>query len=74
MDHVDHIRKVAGIDYIGLGPDYSPVKGWRWVEGAERFEGMPNVVREMVRRGYTGEEIGKVVGGNLLRLYRRVWK
>lgn len=73
VDHMDRIKKVAGIDHIGLGPDYSPMKGWRWVEGAERFEGMPNVVREMVRRGYTDQEIQKVLGLNLMRVYREVW-
>jgi membrane dipeptidase len=73
VDHMDRIRQVAGVDYIGLGPDYSPMKGWRWIEGAETFAGMPNVVREMVRRGYTDEEIRKVLGGNLMRLYQAVW-
>jgi membrane dipeptidase len=73
VDHIDHIRDVAGIDYIGLGPDYSPMKGWRWIEGAERMEGMPNVVREMVRRGYTDSQIEKVLGLNLMRVYRQVW-
>jgi len=74
VDHMDRIKQVAGIDYIGLGPDYSPMKGWRWIEGAETFAGMPNVVREMVRRGYTDEEIRKVLGGNLMRLYKTVWR
>jgi membrane dipeptidase len=74
VDHMDRIRQVAGIDYIGMGPDYSPMKGWRWVEGAENFAGMPNVVREMVRRGYTDEEVRKVLGGNLMRLYAAVWR
>jgi membrane dipeptidase len=73
VDEMDHIKKVAGIDCVALGPDYSPVKGWRWIEGAESFAGMPNVVRELVRRGYTDEEIEKVLGRNLMRLYQRVW-
>jgi membrane dipeptidase len=69
---MDRIRQVAGIDYVGLGPDYSPMHGWRWVEGAERFAGMPNVAREMVRRGYTDTEIRKVLGLNLMRVYGKV--
>lgn len=73
VDHIDRIRQVAGIDYVGLGPDYSPMQGWRWVEGAERFVDMLNVAREMVRRGYTDIEIRKVLGLNLMRVYRRVW-
>ena len=74
VDHIDRIKQVAGIDYAGLGPDYSAMKGWRWIEGAETFAGMPNVVREMVHRGYTDEEIRKVLGGNLMRLYGTVWR
>lgn len=74
VDHMDRIRQVSGVDSIGLGPDYSPMQGWRWVEGAERMEGMINVVRVMVRRGYTDEEIEKVLGRNLMRVYSQVWK
>jgi membrane dipeptidase len=73
VDHIDHFRAVAGIDHIGLGTDYFPEKGWKWVAGAETIEGMKNVVREMVYRGYTDAEIEKVLGRNLLRVYRQVW-
>jgi membrane dipeptidase len=73
VDHIDRIQQVAGIDYVELGPDYSPMQGWRWVEGAERFVGMPNVAREMVRRGYSDTEIRKVLGLNLMRVYGKVW-
>jgi membrane dipeptidase len=73
VDHIDRIKQVAGIDSVGLGPDYSPMKGWRWVEGGETFAAMPNVAREMVRRGYSDDEIRKVLGGNLMRLYQTVW-
>lgn len=74
VDEIDHIKKVAGIDVIALGPDYSPMQGWRWIEGGETYAGMPNVVREMVFRGYTDGDIEKVLGGNLVRLYSAVWK
>ena len=74
VDHVDYIRKLAGIDYVALGVDYFPERGWRWIEGADAMTGMPNVVRELVRRGYSDEEIAKVVGLNLMRVYRKVWK
>ena len=71
---MDYIRKLTGIDYVALGVDYFPEKGWRWIEGAEAMQGMPNVVRELIRRGYSNEEIAKVVGQNLMRVYRKVWK
>jgi len=74
VDHIDYVRKLVGIDSVALGVDYFPESGWRWVEGAERMEYMPNVLREMLRRGFTDEEIEKVLGGNLIRVYRSVWK
>lgn len=73
VDHIDYIRKLVGVDYIALGVDYFPEGGWRWIEGAEHMEKMPNILREMVRRGYTDQEIQKVLGGNLIRVYKSVW-
>jgi membrane dipeptidase len=73
VDHIDYIRKLVGIDYVALGVDYFPERGWRWAEGAERMEHMPNVVRVMVRKGYSDEEIRKVLGGNLIRVYKAAW-
>lgn len=65
VDHIDHIKKVAGIDHIGLGSDYdgvpflpAPMKG---------AEDMVLVTYEMLRRGYTEQEIRKVLGENFLR-------
>jgi membrane dipeptidase len=74
VDHIDYVRKLVGIDYAALGVDYFPERGWRWAEGAEHMEYMPNVLREMVRRGFTDGEIRKVLGENLIRVYREVWK
>jgi membrane dipeptidase len=73
VDHIDYIKNLVGTEYVGLGVDYSPMKGWRWIEGAEIMEGMVNVAREMVRRGYTDEEIERVLGLNLMRVYQQVW-
>jgi membrane dipeptidase len=73
VDHVDYIKRLVGVDSVALGVDYFPEQGWRWVQGAERMRGMPNVVREMVRRGYRDDEIEKVLGLNLMRVYRAVW-
>lgn len=74
VDHIDYIKRLVGIDSVALGVDYFPEKGWRFIEGAEKMSGMPNVVREMVRRGYSDEEIQKVLGSNLMRIYGKVWK
>jgi membrane dipeptidase len=74
VDHVDYIKRLVGIDSVALGVDYFPENGWRFIEGGERMSGMPNVVREMIRRDYSDEEIQKVLGLNLMRIYRKVWK
>jgi membrane dipeptidase len=73
VDHIDHIRKLVGMDYVGIGTDYFPERGYRLIEGAETIAGMPNVVREMVRRDYSDDEIQKFLGRNLMRVYREVW-
>lgn len=69
VDHIDHIKKVAGIDHVGLGSDYDgvpflppPMKG---------VEDLPLVTYEMLRRGYTEQEIRKVLGENFLRAFER---
>jgi membrane dipeptidase len=72
VDHIDHIKKVAGIDHAGLGSDYDgvpflppPMKG---------AEDLALVTYEMLRRGYTETEIRKVLGENLLRAMDRMEK
>ena len=74
VDNMDYIKKLVGVDYIALGTDYFPEKGYPWIRGSETMRDMPNVAREMVRRGYTDDEIQKVLGLNLVRVYRRVWQ
>jgi membrane dipeptidase len=74
VDQIEYIRKLIGIDYVALGTDYFAERGVRWIEGAERISGMINVVREMVRRGFSDADIQKVLGLNLMRLYGEVWK
>jgi membrane dipeptidase len=73
VDHIDYIRGLVGIDSIGLGPDFFPEPGWRWIEGAGQMRLLPNVVREMVRRDFTDEEIEKVLGKNLVRVFVENW-
>ena len=67
VDHIDHIKKVAGIDHVGLSSDYdgvpflpTPMKG---------VEDLPLVTYEMLRRGYTEAEVRKVLGENFLRAF-----
>lgn len=72
VDHMDHIKKVAGIDHVGLGSDYdgvpylpTPMKG---------AEDLVLVTYEMLRRGYTEQEVKKVLGENFLRAFAQAEK
>jgi len=65
VDHIDHIRNVAGIDYVGLGSDFDGVPFLP--AGMNGAEDLVLVTYEMLRRGYSETEIKKVLGENLLR-------
>ena len=68
-DHIDHVRNVAGIDHIGLGGDYDGVTSL--ARGLEDVSGYPNLTAELLYRGYTEEEICKILSGNLFRVLER---
>uniref|UniRef100_A0A3Q1E9T3 Dipeptidase n=1 Tax=Acanthochromis polyacanthus TaxID=80966 RepID=A0A3Q1E9T3_9TELE len=69
-DHFDHIKKVAGVDIIGFGGDYDGVT--RVPEGLEDVSKVPDLVAELLRRGWTDEEVKKALGDNLLRVFTEV--
>jgi membrane dipeptidase len=71
VDHIDHAVKVAGIDHVGVGTDFD---GGGGVAGFNDHSEALNVTVELVRRGYTEEQIGKIWGGNLMRVWRQVNK
>jgi len=71
-DHIDHIRKVAGIDHIGLGGDFDGITSV--VQGLEDVSTYPALTAELLRRGYKDDEIRKVLGQNILRVMRAVEK
>jgi membrane dipeptidase len=66
--HIDHIKKVAGIDHIGLGGDFDGIT--TVPEGLEDVSKYPAVTAELLRRGYTDDEIKKILGLNILRVMR----
>jgi membrane dipeptidase len=68
-DHIDYIRKLAGIDHIGLGSDFEGFHGA--TEGLEDVSKYPALLAELVRRGYSAEDIKKVAGLNVLRVLRQ---
>ena len=72
VDHIDHIKKVAGIDIIGIGSDYDGVPFLP--EGMEGMEDLALVTYEMLRRGYSETDIKKVFGENFLRAFSKAEK
>ena len=66
-DHIDRVVKLAGIDHVGFGSDFDGV-GDSLPTGLEDVSKYPNLIAELLRRGYSDEEIEKVCGGNALRL------
>ncbi len=71
VDHIDHVKNLVGIDYVGIGSDFDGGGGLKDCVDVAQF---PNITREMVKRGYTEEEIIKVWGGNFMRVFREVEK
>jgi len=69
-DHIDHIRKVAGVDHLGLGSDFDGFSGG--IRGLEDVSKYPDLLAELLRRGYSREDIKKIAGLNLLRVLRGV--
>jgi membrane dipeptidase len=67
-DHIDHVRKVAGIDHIGLGGDFDGIT--TVVQGLEDVSKYPDLTAELLRRGYTDQDIKKILGLNILRVMR----
>ena len=65
-DHIDYIRKVAGIDHIGIGSDFDGIDGLA-PAGLEDVSTYPALVAELLRRGYSDADAEKVIGGNILR-------
>jgi membrane dipeptidase len=72
VDHIDHIKKIAGIDYVGLGSDFDGVP--ILPAGMNGMEDLALVTYEMLRRGYTETEIKKVLGENFLRAFSQAEK
>lgn len=70
VDHIDHAVKVGGVDHVGLGSDFDGVDSIP--RGMEDASKIPNLVREMARRGYSAEDMEKILGGNVLRVMRQV--
>jgi membrane dipeptidase len=70
IDHIDHIAKVAGIDHVGLGSDFDGVTSLP--EGIDSAADLPKITQALLQRGYTREQVLKILGGNFMRVMREV--
>jgi membrane dipeptidase len=67
IDHIDHAVRIAGPDHVGLGSDFD---GGTMPAGMEDVSKLPKITDALVRRGYSEQNIAKILGGNLLRVMR----
>ena len=71
IDHIDHIAKVAGVDHVGLGSDFDGVSG-ATPAGMDSAADLPRITQALLDRGYSADDIRKILGENLLRVFRQV--
>ena len=70
VDHIDHVVKLVGIDYVGIGSDFDGVQST--LSDLVDVSELPNLTRELLRRGYSAGDIEKILGGNMLRAMEKV--
>ena len=73
-DHIDHVAKVAGFDHVGIGGDYYGAKGDGLVTGLEDVAKYPELIAELIRRGWSDMNIAKLAGKNIMRVFKAVEK
>jgi membrane dipeptidase len=69
VDHIDYVVELIGIDHVGIGTDFD---GGGGVQGCNDVSEMPNITEELLRRGYSEQDIQKIWGGNLIRVFNNV--
>jgi membrane dipeptidase len=72
VDHIDHIVKLVGIDHVGIGSDFDGIQATP--TDLSSVADLPNLTAELLRRGYSEEDIDKILGGNILRAMEEVEK
>ncbi len=69
-DHIEHVRKFAGVDHVGIGSDFDGIPSTP--EGLEGVEAFPVLLAELLRRGWSEADVRKLAGENVLRVFREV--
>ena len=69
VDHIDHVAKVAGSDHVGLGSDFD---GSTMPIGMEDVSKLPKITDALLKKGYSEQDVGKILGGNILRVMEHV--
>jgi membrane dipeptidase len=70
--HIDYIKNLVGVDYIALGSDFDGIE--RWPVGLEDVTKFPSVTAALLQRGYSRDDVRKILGGNFMRVFRAVCK
>lgn len=66
VDHIDHVVKLVGVDHVGIGSDFDGVQST--LSDLADISQLPNLTRELLRRGYSDNDVAKILGGNMLRV------
>lgn len=69
IDHIDHVVKLVGVDHVGVGSDYDGAGSYP--QGLEDVSGFPLITYHLLKRGYSEEDIKKILGGNFLRVFEK---
>jgi membrane dipeptidase len=72
IDHIDHTAKIAGVDHVGLGSDFDGVPCLP--KGVDSVADLPKITQALLKRGYSADDVQKILGGNLLRVFREAEK
>jgi membrane dipeptidase len=66
VDHIDHIVKLVGVDHVGIGSDFDGVQAT--TADLATVADLPNLTKELLKRGYSESDVDKILGGNMLRV------
>lgn len=73
-DHIEHVARVAGHDHVGLGSDFYGATGDDLIQGIEDVSRFPDLIAELVRRGWSDENLAKLSRRNVLRVFAEAEK